>query len=37
MAMNGFFFFLRNKQIHTRENEMGSNIKAHHNSTQKSW
>ena len=32
-----FFFFFLEKQTHThiRESEMGSNTKAHHNSTQK--
>ena len=30
-----FFFF--EKQTHTRERESDSNIKTHHNSTQKTW
>ena len=32
-----FFFFEKQTHTHTREIERGSNTKAHHNFTQKSW
>ena len=36
--INGLYIYiLRNKHMHTREKERGSNTKANHNSTQKPW
>ena len=32
-----FFFFEKQTHTHKRKRERGSNTKAHHNSTQKSW